>query len=156
MQVSHVVASTMTRPADTTAYAQGDLVANSTTAGSVTPFSFVIPWKRSCVIRGVSIKKSGTTATNATFKVHIFKDSPTVANGDNGAISTSYSNKIGVIAPGIMTAHTDSSSTTGYSGNFYVDTDTDRTLYALLEADAAYTPASAETFIVTLIIEQTQ
>jgi hypothetical protein len=36
----NIVSARFTRPSDTTAYASGDLVANSTTAGSVVPMSF--------------------------------------------------------------------------------------------------------------------
>ena len=39
-RIADIVTATLTRPADTTAYASGDLVANSTTAGSVTPLTF--------------------------------------------------------------------------------------------------------------------
>jgi hypothetical protein len=38
----NTVSATFTRPSDTTAYASGDLVANSTTAGSVTPLTLTL------------------------------------------------------------------------------------------------------------------
>jgi hypothetical protein len=37
-----VVSASFTRPADTNAYAAGDLVANSVTAGSVIPMTFAV------------------------------------------------------------------------------------------------------------------
>jgi len=83
------VTATFTRPADTTAYASADLVANSTTAGSVTPMSFAVGRPNAGgQIRRVRIVKSGTSAANATFRLHLYSASPTVANGDNGAFST--------------------------------------------------------------------
>jgi hypothetical protein len=80
-----------TRPADTTAYASGDLVANSTTVGSVVPLTFSPCTKgagRSAQIRRVRISKTGTSITNTTVRVHLFNVLPTVStNGDNGAIT---------------------------------------------------------------------
>lgn len=155
MIVSQVFAPTFTRPSDTTAYADGDLVANSTTAGSVVPLVFVIPNKRSCIIRGASVQKSdGTDVSGALFTVHLFRSSPTVANGDNGALSTNFSDKIGLISVGQQIAHTDDAYLQTFGGNFYVDSGSSRTIYGLLECDGAYTPASAETFTVGIIIEQ--
>lgn len=154
MQVSYVTAPTFTRPADTTAYAQNDVVANSTTAGSVVPLKFAIPWKRSCIVRGCSIRKSdGADVANATFILHLYRNSPTLANGDNGALSTDYAEKIGTIAPAAMTSYTDDAYTSVMGGNFYVDAN-DRFIYGILVADAAYQGLSEETFTVTLVVEQ--
>ena len=63
MSFISIATASFTRPADTTAYASGDLVANSTTAGSVIPMTFVIrPENRGSMIRRARIKKSGTSA----------------------------------------------------------------------------------------------
>lgn len=155
IQVSHITAPTFTRPANTTAYADGDLVANSTTNTEVVPLAFLIPNRRSCLIRGAYVTKSDQTdVTNATFTLHLFRSSPTVANGDNGALSTNIADKIGTINVGQMVAYTDDAYIMTYGGNFYVDSGTSRTLYGLLEADGAYGPASGETFTVGIVIEQ--
>lgn len=155
MYVSHVLAPTFTRPADTTQYTDGDLVANSTTAGSVVPLKFAIPNRRSCVVRGATVQKSdGTDVTGADFVVHLFRSSPTVANGDNGALSTDVANKIGTIDVGTMVSYTDDAYSVAYGGNFYVDSGSSQFIYGLLEADGSYTPASEETFTVGLVIEQ--
>src|SRR6185503_21341848 len=78
-----------TRPGDTTAYASGDLVANSVTAGSVVPLAFTNigngPY-RTVQIRRVRISKSTTGVTNAQFRVHLFNALPAVTSGDNAAI----------------------------------------------------------------------
>src|SRR6185437_974597 len=81
------LSANFTRPADTTAYATGDLVANSTTAGSVTPLSFTAPRYAtgSGQVRRARLKKSTNTTTNATFRLHLYATSPTPTNGDNGA-----------------------------------------------------------------------
>lgn len=154
LRVSSVSAPTFTRPNDTTAYTAADLVANNTTAGSVTPLLFTIPNRSSCIIRGVRIVKSTTATTNATFTLHLYETSPTVANGDNGALSTSNVGKIGSVACSTMTAYSANGAfTVNSSPTLYVDT-TDQKIYGLLEAAAAYTPGAQETFTVTLVIEQ--
>jgi len=158
MQIVKTSGST-TRPNDTTAYASGDLVANSTTAGSVTPITL------NCSARGfkvwrVELARSSAVVTNASFRVHIYKDSPTVANGDNGAWSTTNSGYVGfvdVAAPSV--AFTDSANASGvYVNNsvfapLYFVADKDHILYALIEARAAYTPTAQEVFTVTLLGE---
>jgi hypothetical protein len=151
--VDIVAASTFTRPADTTAYASGDLVANSTTAGSVTPMTFSVGRGGGAggMIKRVRIVKSGTTATNAAFRLHLYTVSPTCANGDNGAWSTSgVAGYHGYMDVAASLAFTDgccglAASAIGTEINFTV-----ATLYGLLEARAAYTPASGETFTVSL------
>lgn len=152
------VSDNFTRPADTAAYAAGDLVANSTTAGSVVPLDFYLDraggngWH----ITGIKIAKSGTTPTNANFKAHFYGASPTCANGDNGAWSTNkVANYFGYIAVTAMDAFTDGCAgvnNVGEAGYIHVQPNelTNETIYCLLEAEAAYTPASAEVFTVTI------
>lgn len=144
-----------TRPSDTTAYTAADLVANSTTAGSVTPMKFSLQrLGNSGKIISARLAKSTTTATLATFNIHLFTVSPVVTNGDNGAfaISTSryYLGKIAVdLASGAQagTAYLSKQSAAVAIG---VDVET---IYGLIEAGAGYTPASGEVFEVMLAIE---
>lgn len=155
-----VSAVSFTRPADTTAYASGDLVANSTTVGSVAPLNFPACSNgigRSMQIRRVRIGKSGAGVTNASFRVHLFNVLPTVStNGDNGAITIAtgaakYLGKVDVTVDQLFTDGAAGQATTeincfpvGGASN----------LYGLLEARGAYTPASAEVFTVSLEIVQ--
>lgn len=152
------VSDSFTRPADTTAYASGDLVANSTTAGLVTPLKFNIGFG-GFRLHGLRVGKTNTTITNATFTLHLFETSPTAANGDNGAISTTRSAKLGTIDFPIMVAYTDAGQAHLKLGDTGLSTipagyTTSGIIYGLLEAKAAYTPASAETFDVVLILEK--
>lgn len=145
------IGTTITRPADTTAYASGDLIANSTTAGSVTPLSVadVVNGPGSAsIIKRVRLRKSGATITNANIRVHLFTVAPTVGAGDNAAISiaTGSAGYCGFVDVATMQALTD-------GGCGFVAADivvTKPTIYALLEARAAYTPANAETFTLSL------
>lgn len=158
MPMFEATAPSFTRPSDTTAYANADLVANSTTAGSVVPLTFAIPTAaRVFKLWKVIIKKSGTAVTNATFNLHLFRDSPTVANGDNGAISVAvganYAGKVAVDVSSTSPTITGGSTGFALSGTNLVSTDTDGIIYGLLEATAAYTPASGEVFTVSILGE---
>lgn len=157
------IQASFTRPADTTAYAAGDLVANSTTAGSVVPLSFAgaVRTTGDCVrIERVRIEKSGTSLTNASFRLHLFEASPTPTVGDNGVY-----NNAGVLATNNILNHAGTFPvtmiwsgsdgamgigvpTTGNGATIRPATGT--TLFGLLEVTAAYTPASGEIFYVVL------
>lgn len=150
-----------TRPANTTQYADGDLVANSATAGSVTPLKFSMNGLgRSGMIRRARIYKSATTATAATFSLHLFDSEPTVANGDNGAFSvaTNISSWLGKIALD-MSSGSEAGASAGLSQvSAAVAIGISKptaggVIYGLIEAGGTYTPASAETFTVRLEIE---
>lgn len=155
-QVFEVKAPTFTRPADTNVYAAGDLVANSVTAGSVVPLVFLMPARRNKVF-GVKITKSTATPTLAKFLLHLYKDIPTAANGDNGAWSTTSSNWIGSLAVdssvNTFTDSNTSSSANNTAAPLAFSADADMLVYGLLTATAAYVPASAETFSVSLLGE---
>lgn len=163
LRVSNIIKSivsggTVTRPADTTAYASGDLVANSTTAGSVVAISFagvVRGSAQSGQIRRVRLLKTGTGVTNAAFRIHLYKVlAITCANGDNGAWSTdSAASYIGFVDVTVDKAMTDGA--VGLSAATEINfTPVTTLLYGLIEARGAYTPASAEVFTVTLEIDQ--
>lgn len=154
-----VAASQMMRPADTTAYAVGDLVANSTTAGSVTPLTFAVNRSGTTglggMIRRAKLKTSNVSLTSASFRLHLYSASPTVANGDNGAWSSSgAATYLGAIDFTLVRAFTDgaagwSTVLEGQEINFTTDN-----VYGLLEARDTYTPASAQTFDVALEVLQ--
>src|SRR5690349_6681850 len=95
-----ITATAFTRPSDTTAYASGDLVANSTTAGSVTPISLTAKSGTAGyrAIKRVRLKKSGTSVTNASFRAHFYTASPVASNGDNAAwLTDNAANYLGSI-----------------------------------------------------------
>lgn len=146
--------ASFTRPNDTTAYAANDLMANSTTAGSVVPMSFIFPAGGTMWLRTVKVRKSGTTATNGNFHIRLYSASPTCANGDNGAWSTSgAATYLGKLDPAIVEAFTDGCAvvdSTSESADLQIDIGNGNTVYGLMVADAAYTPAANEVFTVTL------
>jgi len=147
-----------TRPGDTTAYASGDLVANSVTAGSVVPLAFTNigngPY-RTVQIRRVRISKSTTGVTNAQFRVHLFNALPAVTSGDNAAIVISVGAAIYI---GQVDITMNQSFTDGGSGQATTEINTNpgssSTIYGLVEARAAYAPGNAEVFTVGLEVFQ--
>lgn len=151
------VEATFTRPADTTAYASGDLVANSTTAGSVTAMNFIIPGldKNVGMIRFVRVRTNNATPTNGTFRAHFFNTSPLApTNGDNGAfVPAGISGYLGSVDATVI------GGTAGSAGvvtaAIPVVGTTDNTIYGLLEARGAYTPASGELIGVQVVVEIT-
>jgi hypothetical protein len=148
---------TLTRPADTTAYASGDLIANSTTAGSVIPIRF----QGSCggEFSQLQIRKSTTTTTGANFRLWLFslvegQAEPTVTNGDNGALAFA-GNCQGFL--GRLTAASMEVIGTETWGRMGVDdggtnypriTIPANRVIGFLEARAGYTPGSAEVFTI--------
>lgn len=152
--------ASFTRPADTTAYAVGDLVANSTSAGSVAPMTFTAARIAAGTgqIRRVQIRKSGAGVVAAQFRVHFYTASPTPTNGDNGAwLTTGSAAYLGGVDVVVDRAFSDGAVGIGVpmSGseiNFALASG--QSIFALLEARAAYTPVSVEQFAVTLEVLQ--
>lgn len=160
MTFSAVVSASFTRPANTTAYASGQLVANSTTAGSVSPMQFSggrLNWGTGQV-RRARVTKSGTSLTNAQFRLHLYRASQTAANGDGAAWSTDgVANYIGKLDVTMDAAFTDGAFgiATPVEGNdMTFKSNSTGSIYGLLEARAAYTPSSGEVFTVSLEILQ--
>lgn len=107
------------------------------------------------LIRRAIIGKTGTGITNASFRLHIYKSLPTVANGDNGAWSSTSSGYVGSIDIAVDKAFSDGASG---SGTLVSSTGPELQailaptgkLYGLLEARGVYTPTAQEVFTVTL------
>lgn len=142
-----------TRPADTTAYAAGDLVANSTTAGSVTPLTFTFSEIAAPMwLRSVTLRKSQASITNANFRLWFLSASPTVTNGDNGAIAGSFLSTV-LFEPVLLDATTLLTGGGAIGTSMFDDgmLPLVAPVYVLIEAMAAYTPANAETFSVDVV-----
>ena len=157
--------STIARPGDTTAYASGDLVANSVTAGSVAALQFTTAARISGGtgrVMGARIQKSTASATNAAFRLHLFDTIPTFTSaGDNSAISTvvqaSAKGYIGYIDITAMTGFADAAWGTGAADNARGQLPfkaVAQILYGIVEARGAYTPGNAEVFTISLIVSQ--
>lgn len=135
-----IAAAAFARPSDTTAYVSGDLVANSTTAGSVVPIQWSLRGEGSAIeVVRVRLQKSTTTASAATFRVHLYESSPTPANGDNSAWATDVAGYLGY-AEVVMAAFTDDAYGVGVPGTPIIAQAATgaRLICGLLEARGAY------------------
>lgn len=144
------------RPADTTAYAVGDLVANNTTAGSVAAMQLAVARVAAggFMLRRCKLAKSGTTVTNAAFRVHFFTSAPTFTNGDNGVLSTNgVANYLGAMDVTMDRTFTDGACGFGtpiVGSDITAKLASGTNIFAVIEARGAYTPISGETFTLTL------
>lgn len=104
------LSSTLTRPNNTTAYAQNDLIADNVTAGSVIVPSFTLPVTDARVLeitRGRLITNLTTGFTTFSGHIELFSAAPTFTNGDNGAfaIATGAASWVGHMTTDIVGAY---------------------------------------------------
>ncbi|AZO29437.1 hypothetical protein [Mesorhizobium sp. M1B.F.Ca.ET.045.04.1.1] len=149
-------AATMTRPNDTNAYAANDAIANSTTAGSVTPFSFSMSDVNDdlVTIERLRLITTDTGVAGKALRMWLFRASPTVGAGDNAAFSNPRATFIGSLS-GTMRTFSD-----GSGGIFVPDegsriitlpTSGAKTVFGLLQTlEAIASPLAQSTWIATL------
>ena len=79
--------SVLTRPANTTAYASGQLIASSTTAGSIVVRSFAIATSAGgAIIPRLRLTTNAPTGWGAVnLSINLWSTAPTYTNGDGGA-----------------------------------------------------------------------
>lgn len=148
--------ASFTRPANQSSYAVGDLVANTTSAGSVTPLSWTLP-EGGGFLRRIELFKDDVDLSSAAFRLWLASAAPAFANGDNGTLSIAS----GLTADQVFVALdiTPAESLVGIGdygfavyreGQHYLG---GGTIYGWLEARGVYTPASGESFTVNLRID---
>lgn len=153
------VQTSFTRPLDTTAYAAGDAVSDSTS----TPSSFAFANAArvaagSGVIVAAKLTKNSTATAGASFRLWIFESAPTYVN-DNAAMAILWANRA------VRRGYIDFSSPVVGSDccEYYGSPNQQMTfklgngvtsLYFLLQATGAYTPASGEQFSAEISILQ--
>lgn len=161
-QVAQPVA-TITRPADTTAYATGDVVADSTSAAAILKFSGCCGDGGGGVIRSAMFASSIVPGTKLSADLFLFSVAPTAYGNDNEAFALSDAdllNCVGVISLDGTTAANVKVGTLNcvvmsaalampFKGSLG-----DKTLYGVLVARNAYTPASSEVLTIKLGIER--
>jgi hypothetical protein len=159
--VSAIITSSFTRPADTTAYAAGDVVNNSTTAPTVLTMAGV--GRRnggSGEIVRISLTTNNATVTNGTFRVYIFNATHATQN-DNAAWTALHANRaalVGYVDLAILSVDS-ASGTAAVSKDDdvrmpFVCAAGDDDLYVEVVATGAYTPASAQVFQVQLGVKR--
>ena len=163
-----VLAGSFTRPADTTAYAANDLVGPTTNAADASLATEILNAVSvdgdAFRIERVRLRKSSISLTNASFRIHIWRALPSFTGiGDNGAQGA-----LTALVCASMDYHVDyidvtmdraSSTASGYAqgvgipavGNgIVIRPRTGTSFYVSVQALAAYTPVSGETFAISL------
>jgi hypothetical protein len=149
----------ITRPANTTAYTAGDGVGTATACVQTLNNAAKIN-SGGGRITAVRLFKSGTTVTNATFTVLFFNAAPTDV-ADNAAFNLLYAEQSRFIASVALSTMTVQGSGGGFAFTlpspmiYYQTAQGSKALYAVIIATAAYTPASAETFALSVTVETT-
>jgi hypothetical protein len=149
--------ASFTTPSGTTAYAVGDLIANSGGAGSVVPLSFPVCRNAAGtgMVRRARIKTPDTGFAGATVRLHLYKNAPTVANGDNGVFSSTEAEWLENIDVTLDQVFSDPLEkgvgvpAHGVEVNFDCATGT-QVISGLVEARGAITPQGAKTMSVVL------
>lgn len=146
--------STLTRPANTTAYAQNDLIASNVTAGSIVVPSLTMVWGE-WVLPRLRLSTNVTTGwSDAVLAVRLWTAAPTYTNGDNGAyaVATGASSFVGRCD---VTLSQDADGARGVCvptvGNAFIGRGTRIYWDLQLSSAAGMTPISGQTF--TLIAE---
>lgn len=87
--------STLTRPANTTAYSANDSVSDNATAGSVTALSASVSDTNDAPISvdRVRVVTTDTGVSAATFRAWIYNSDPTASTGVGGGDNAAFSNK---------------------------------------------------------------
>ena len=156
--------SVLIRPADTTAYAQNDLIANSTTAGNVRAPFFSAPRVPggSFILRRFRLLTNLTTGFS-TFQglVEFWSKMPTFTNGDNAAyaVATGALSYLGRSTTSVATQVADGAYCEGdpdVGSEFGIKLGSgDAVFWSLKEVDATgFTPISGQRFILVPEIYQ--
>jgi hypothetical protein len=150
------VVGAMQRPADTNAYAIGDIVAQSVTAGSCSALALAVATSvdRPGAIIRCRLKVDNQAWLSAVVAVHVFRDPPTFSNGDNAAYAggLTESNYIDAFDVTLSDQFSDYVSGIGVARGprfmaFRPHAGT-QNVYCVLETKTAVTPASAKTFTI--------
>lgn len=156
-----VISASFTRPNDTTAYASGDVICNSTSAPVVLTFprATVTQGPRFSIIAQVIMVDSANQTTKLESELWLFDTAPT-ADNDNAVFTPTdaeCANLIGVVP---LNTFFVGDATAGAGGNVvFRETNLtipvftkaeDNAIYGVLVARSSYTPVTQESFTIKL------
>jgi len=157
------LSATLTRPANTTAYAQYDLVADSTSAAAATPILNAVRAAGECFRwEGARLRTPNPAAKGKTFRLHLWRTLPTLTVQDNGIFNptgagvltvSDIAGYVGYVDVTLTEAGVAGASGRGDLAGARTATPSSGTsLWVTVEQrDAAgYTPVSAEAFSIVL------
>jgi hypothetical protein len=149
--------ASFTTPSGTSAYSSGQLIANSATAGSVAPLAFTVCRQTggTGMVRRARIKTLDTGFAGVVVRLHLYRDSPTVANGDHATWSSTESAWLDDIDVTLDHAFSDPSEKGVGAPNHGSEINFDcaaglQTIFGLVEARGAVTPQGAKAMTVVL------
>lgn len=154
---SAVVIGTLQRPADTAAYAVGDIVAQSTAAASCSAVAMAAARDTASggCLRRCRVKVNDLAWFNANLYVHIFKDAPTFSSGDNAAFAAALteSNYLGALSVTLDQKFSGSivkgvGAPVAGSEIIFDPSAGTQNIFFVIETKTAVTPGSAKTFTV--------
>ena len=159
LRKNHTVRASVTRPADTTAYAAGDVLADSTSAPTVLTFPGVTKGANGGAVISQAMSVSNLAdATKPDLELWIFDSAPAATN-DNAAFAPSDAEMLNLV--GVIPFATASFKVGG--GNIVCDVQTANVvvntkggvsdLYAVPVVRNIWTAGSAETLTFTLKVE---
>lgn len=157
-----VVSGEFTRPSDTTAYAIGDVVGNSTSAATPLEISGCarVNGGSGYIVRAAFI--ADQKSITPSIRVHVFNAAPTQSN-DNAAHRGLYadvSKRVGEFVLGPLSTPADTTNSTlsrAVDMNLripFVTGGSTTSLFFIFEALTAFTPASGGKFTLQLAIDQ--
>lgn len=158
-QVSQSVA-TIIRPANTTQYTAGDVIANSATAATVLTFQSALGDAAGAKIRSAMFTSSAIPGTKLNADLFLFHTAPTAYGNDNEAFVLSDADLLNLVAVVSLDGTTAANLKT--TDNNYVVINgglalpvrntalSNLALYGVLVARNAYTPVSAEVLTIKL------
>ncbi|MGI4879214.1 MAG: hypothetical protein ACRYG4_17200 [Janthinobacterium lividum] len=155
---TNIVAATFTTPTGVTPYAFGQLIANSATAASVVPMTFTTACRvqgGTGMVRRARIKVADTGFAATAVALQLYRDLPTITNGDHGVWLTTDSTFLGTIPVTFDKHFSDvekgiGSPSVGSEINFDCAAGS-QTIYGLLTATSGITPVGAK--LVTVVLE---
>jgi hypothetical protein len=141
------------RPADTSAYAAGDVISNSTSAPVVLTFANAGPTYGSAIIQTVSLRVDVSTvpAGYGSFRLHLYNAAPTAIN-DNAAYNLPSGDRSKYQGFVELSTPLDLGDTL-WSQADYVGKQVrllDGNLYGILETRGAFTPTSGASKTISL------
>ncbi|MGL5922137.1 hypothetical protein [Chroococcidiopsis sp.] len=154
-----LVQATLTRPADTTVYAANDAITNSTSTPQ--PINFASSARidaGSGVVVGARLTKNNNNLTNASFRLWLYAGVPGVPN-DNATFAQQWADRTVRLGYIDFTSPIQGADCVSFIGAFpnnqyAFKLNGGTSLFGILQALAAYGPASGEQFFIELAILQ--
>lgn len=152
---------TRTRPADTTAYTALDTVADSTSAATVITFTNMARANGGSGYITKALLKTDQSTNVASFRLHLYNAAPGTLINDNAAFTDLWVDNaayIGYIDFDPCSTETASSTAAKSLNNSirlaFVCGGSTTSLFGVLQTRTAFTPASAQNFLIKLTAEQ--